>query len=79
MIDKQVSVTEENHDEFNYNIKVKATEQVKAAFRIFIAPRFDVHGNQMELATQRRMCIEMDKFVQTCRSPAESAKIKCKS
>ena len=54
-----------NHDEFEYTIQVTAKKEVKAAFRIFIAPQHDEHGHEMDLDIQRRLFIEMDKFVQT--------------
>ena len=56
-----------NHREFEYNISVTAKQEVLAAFRIFIAPQFDEHGNKLEFEIQRRLFIEMDKFVQKCK------------
>ena len=56
-----------NHDEFEYKIDVRVMQKVKAAFRIFIAPQFDEHGERLSLAKQRPLFIEMDKFVETCK------------
>ncbi|XP_071956170.1 hemocyanin AA6 chain-like [Antedon mediterranea] len=62
----QVSVYRVNHDEFEYNMKVKNanSKNVKAAFRVFMAPSFDEHSDRFGLNEQRRLFIEMDKFVE---------------
>ncbi|XP_033099168.1 phenoloxidase subunit 1-like [Anneissia japonica] len=61
-----ISVYQVNHDEFHYIMEVKNTNStnVKAAFRVFMAPSFDEHGDRFVLNEQRRLFIEMDKFVE---------------
>ena len=55
-----------NHDAFNYNFVVRNTARrhVQATFRVFIAPTEDENGQPIPLAEQRRLFIEMDKFVE---------------
>lgn len=58
-----VKVKQINHDHFEYIITIESIKAMKAAIRIFIAPSFDEHGSPLPLSSQRRLFIEMDKFV----------------
>ena len=61
----QVTVKQVNHDEFQYFIDITnhTGADVQAAVRIFMAPTIDAHGNEFPLDVNRRLFIEMDKFV----------------
>ncbi|XP_022111514.1 hemocyanin AA6 chain-like [Acanthaster planci] len=83
----KVTVKQVNHDNFNYKIGVenKRGRNMRVAVRIFMAPSSDAEGAQFLLDTQRRLFIEMDKFVTTLekngmntitRSSADSSVIK---
>nr|WGN96286.1 setae polypeptide [Ochrogaster lunifer] len=54
-----------NHRPFKYVIKVNNTGSARACtVRIFIAPKFDERNLAWNLSDQRKMCIEMDRFMQ---------------
>ncbi|XP_038068636.1 hemocyanin AA6 chain-like isoform X2 [Patiria miniata] len=65
-----VTVKQVNHGRFNYKLGVTSNSRtpLKAAIRIFIAPSLDEHGTQYQLDSQRRLFIEMDKFVTTLKT-----------
>ncbi|XP_071787368.1 hemocyanin AA6 chain-like [Asterias amurensis] len=69
-----VNVTQVNHKPFHYKVGVtnKSGKPVKAAIRIFMAPSIDEQGTQLDLDTQRRIFIEMDKFVTTLPTGSET-------
>ncbi len=66
----QVQVDRVNHDAFSYNFGVlsSANGNVQATFRVFLAPKKDENGQPIPLAEQRRLFIEMDKFVETSKT-----------
>lgn len=41
--------------------------QVRATVRIYMAPRLDENGERFPMTQQRKLFIEMDKFVEQCK------------
>lgn len=41
--------------------------QVMGTARIFMSPKFDERGTEMQFRDQRKLMIEMDKFVVACK------------
>ncbi|XP_072934537.1 phenoloxidase subunit 2-like [Epargyreus clarus] len=59
-----VRFTHLNHRPFSYDIKVNNTGNAqRATVRIFMAPKFDERQMEWMLSEQRKMFIEMDRFV----------------
>lgn len=58
-----------NHDPFEYTITVmnESRTDARATVRIYMAPRLNEHGEQFVMMQQRKLFIEMDKFVETCK------------
>ena len=56
------------HIPFTVNIQVNndSGAQRFGMVRLFMAPKFDDRGRQMPFRDQRRLMIEMDKFVANC-------------
>lgn len=57
-------ITHLNSDLFTYTIKVRnqTLGPVDSTVRIFMAPRNDEHGDRIDIAMQRLLFFELDKF-----------------
>jgi hypothetical protein len=57
------------HIPFTINIQVNNDSGAPkmGMVRVFMAPKFDERGQQMLFRDQRRLMIEMDKFVANCK------------
>ena len=64
-----VRVTHLNHDEFMYTIEVnnKTESEKYGTVRIFIAPIHAFDGSNLKLSDQRKLMIEMDRFIVKCK------------
>lgn len=64
-VPSKIKIRHLNHEDFTYNIQVvnNAGGPKKAVVRIFLAPRYDERGHQLDFDEQRRSVIELDKFV----------------
>ncbi|XP_046492976.1 hemocyanin A chain-like [Neodiprion pinetum] len=55
-------VTRMNHAPFTYDIKVKSDKSHTAAVRIFLGPKYDWFGQEIDIEQKRMYMIELDKF-----------------
>lgn len=55
-------VTRMNHAPFTYDIKVRADRRYTAAIRIFLGPKYDWFGREIDIEQKRMYMIELDKF-----------------
>jgi hypothetical protein len=64
-----VRYTHLQHVPFNYNIQVNNASgaQRLGMVRIFIAPKFDERGQQLPLREQRRLMVELERFIAALR------------
>ncbi|CAD6201491.1 GSCOCT00000291001.2-RA-CDS [Cotesia congregata] len=52
-----------NHEPFTYIINVNSKKKVKANVRIFLGPKFDHHGHELEFTDNWAKFIEMDQWI----------------
>ncbi|KZC07220.1 Hexamerin [Dufourea novaeangliae] len=52
-----------NHKPFTYNIVLNSKITTQATVRIFMGPKFDVHGNVLELENNYMNFLELDQFM----------------
>ncbi|XP_072756204.1 hexamerin 70b [Anoplolepis gracilipes] len=52
-----------NHKPFTYHITVNSDKNVKAIIRIFIAPKYDVHGHELDMTENYMNFLELDQWV----------------
>jgi hypothetical protein len=62
-VDVKARVQRLNHDRFKYIITLKADGEKKAVVRIFLAPKKDAYGRYLPFYEQRKLFVEMDKFI----------------
>ncbi|XP_071571881.1 hexamerin 70b [Temnothorax nylanderi] len=51
-----------NHKPFTYHITVNSDKNVKAVVRIFLGPKYDVHGHELDMSENYMNFIEMDQW-----------------
>ncbi|XP_033103049.1 hemocyanin AA6 chain-like [Anneissia japonica] len=70
----KVEVNSTDHMPFYYKIQVvkKTKVPIKATARVFLAPTQDQAGNRIDINKQRRLAIEMDKFVVSLNDQSET-------
>ncbi|XP_011305291.1 uncharacterized protein [Fopius arisanus] len=63
-----------NHKPFTYHISVTSDKDVKGTVRIFLGPKFDVHGHEIDFVDQWLNFVELDQFVVDLKSGANKIK-----
>lgn len=51
-----------NHKPFTYHITVNSNKNVKAVVRVFLGPKYDVHGHELDISENYMNFMEMDKW-----------------
>lgn len=57
-----------DHKAFVLQIGVSSEKTVKAIVRVFLGPRYDVHGNELELDESLQEFYELDRWIADCKS-----------
>lgn len=57
-----------NHKPYNYNITINSEKATKGWIRIFLGPKYDVHGHEIDMIDNWMNFFEMDKWVVDCKS-----------
>ncbi|XP_044576706.1 arylphorin subunit alpha-like isoform X3 [Cotesia glomerata] len=52
-----------NHEPFTYHINVSSKKKVKANVRVFLGPKFDHHGHELEFTDNWAKFIEMEQWI----------------
>ena len=52
-----------NHKNFNVHLTITADKPTKAAIRIFIGPKYNVHGKEIEFTEHYHEFYELDNFI----------------
>ncbi|EFN82402.1 Hexamerin [Harpegnathos saltator] len=52
-----------NHKPFTYHITVNSDKNTKASVRIFLGPKYDVHGHELDISENYMNFLEMDQFI----------------
>ncbi|KAG7210288.1 hypothetical protein KM043_011832 [Ampulex compressa] len=52
-----------NHKPFTYHITVNSDKNVKAMVRIFMGPKYDVHGHELDISENYMNFMELDQWV----------------
>ncbi|XP_076243329.1 hexamerin 70a [Calliopsis andreniformis] len=52
-----------NHKPFTYHIDVNSEKNMKAIIRVFLGPKYDVHGHELDLPNNYMNFMEMDEWV----------------
>ncbi|KAL3274341.1 hypothetical protein HHI36_015739 [Cryptolaemus montrouzieri] len=52
-----------NHKNFNYKVHVKSQKEKKVVVKVFMGPKYDEHGRQLELSQIHNSVFEMDHFL----------------
>jgi len=51
-----------NHKPFTYHITVNSNKNVKAVIRVFLGPKYDVHGHELNISENYMNFVEMDQW-----------------
>ncbi|KYN01102.1 Hexamerin [Cyphomyrmex costatus] len=51
-----------NHKPFTYHITINSNKNVKAVVRVFLGPKHDVHGHELDMSENYMNFIEMDQW-----------------
>lgn len=51
-----------NHKPFTYHITVNSDKNVKAIVRIFLGPKYDVHGHEIDMSNNYMNFMELDQW-----------------
>lgn len=52
-----------NHKPFSFHLAINAEKPMKAAIRIFLGPKFDIHHKPLDLAESAIYFYEMDNWI----------------
>ncbi|XP_014471274.1 PREDICTED: hexamerin-like isoform X2 [Dinoponera quadriceps] len=52
-----------NHKPFTYHITVNSDKNTKAVIRIFFAPKYDVHGHELDISENYMNFLEVDQWI----------------
>lgn len=52
-----------NHKPFTFHITVNSDKNVTAVIRIFIGPKYDVHGHELDMTENYMNFLEVDQWV----------------
>jgi hypothetical protein len=52
-----------NHKPFSFHLAINAEKPMKAAIRIFLGPKFDIHHKPLDLAESAKYFYEMDNWI----------------
>jgi hypothetical protein len=61
-MDMRVRMNRLNHKSFTYKIDVTSDKDTVAWVRVFMGPKYDYLGNEMDLNERRKYFVEMDRF-----------------
>ena len=56
-----------NHKDFNVHIDINAPKAMKAAVRIFLGPKYNVHMKEIDFKDHHDEFYEMDSFITDCK------------
>lgn len=56
-----------NHKPFNYYVTLNADKPMKAAIRLFLGPKYDVHHKFMDLPESFKYFYEIDQWMVDCK------------
>lgn len=51
-----------NHKPFTYHITVNSDKNVKAILRVFLGPKYDVYGQELDMSENHMNFIELDQW-----------------
>lgn len=51
-----------NHKPFTYHIMVNSDRNVKAIVRVFLGPKYNVHGHELDMSENHMNFMEMDQW-----------------
>lgn len=52
-----------NHKPFTYHITVNSDKAVKAVVRVFLGPKFNVHGHELDISENYMNFLELDQWM----------------
>lgn len=52
-----------NHKPFSFHLAINAEKPMKAAIRIFLGPKFNVHHKPLDFAESTKYFYEMDNWI----------------
>lgn len=52
-----------NHKPFTYHITVNSDKTVKAVVRVFLGPKFNVHGHELDISENYMNFLELDQWI----------------